>query len=80
MKTVHCMITSDVSKFEVNRVADHGREVVTVAVFDDEAYNMPLTTAGLLPSDAIALARALLLAAGWDGKREGNAVRYTFID
>lgn len=78
-RKVDCKIQSDVPAFGVRTVAGE----VHVEVhdeFDGAGLQPVLITARLQPSDAIKLARALLAAAGVGGVRDGNRVRYTFID
>ena len=77
--SISSTVPSDIVAFEVNDFdIFHGR--VNVIVYDDGRREEPLIIGQIAPSDAIKLARALLLAAGVEGNVDGNVTRYTFVD
>ena len=75
----HIKITQgDVEGFSVDADTVPGR--VTMDVFQAGDGGRVLVGAHLLPSQAVRLARALLVCAGVQGVKSGNATRYTFVD
>lgn len=82
-KLIECKASSDVAYFVASR-AQAADAIVLVEVMDADSCNTsdatPLITAQLLPSQAIRLARALLMLAGAQGTIVGNAQTFTFID
>ena len=88
---VECKASSDVAYFVIDPT-HVPQGVVQVEVMDADSCNssdaLPLTVAQLLPSQAIKLARALLSAAGYNGRevravshgRVVTAQEFVFID
>lgn len=81
--TVICHEHSDVKNFVVGGAAQSHLVQLSVVEADAnpnvESGAVPLIAALLLPSQAVALALALLDAAGVQGTRRGNAHTFTFI-
>ena len=73
---VECKASSDVAYFVVDTALPQG--VVQVEVMDADSCNSsdarPLTVAHLLPEQAVKLARALLVAAGFDVRSGENFI------
>ena len=78
VKMVECKADSDVVAFRVRSTTAHSE--VQVEIQDDPFEARTLITGRLLPSQAIRLARELLVAAGVQPTQDGNVRRYTFID